>query len=856
MADKAFTVEMLLEWINKNQGLVQAMAQGKTLQEQTKGLREELKQSLAQVGVYAEKGLGKMVSFGKKALVIGGIITAAFGAAAVKIGQAGEQWNDYKDNLETIVKDQKQVNALLDYTAKTSFALPFEKSDIQESIRLMTIFGYKPQEWMNAFGDAALVANTSLASITEAFGKARVTGGQSLRGLTAQLAITDDQLKAMGWSGKAEDIAGLEKALKGLIETRFGGRMAKEMGEAKSAIQNMKNMFSWAMGEIGSKVLAAIGPDLVALRDKFTKLYESGKLQEWIQAIVKGFKAVWDGAKKVVEVLGKLLKPFLNFIKEHPNVLKWVVASIGMGGALTLVGGGLSLIIGKVGQLGIGLVRGIGQIKNFGGAVGKLFTTLRAGGGISGMLAGKGGLLGGVGQIAGGLGGKMSGMGGIAGKIGGLLGGGGAAAGGAGGIAASLSAALPIIGAVIAAAALFATAWKKNFSGIREETKKAFQPLGDIVNQLAGLPKGAGGALKSLGGIFKETWQGLARVAAPIFNFLIKSMTAPFRILKAIATPIIDAIKKVLEAFGVVGKGSASGIKTAFEGLGKVFDWLFTSLGKIIDFIIEPIVWGIDQIVKGVQWLSKVLGLNKEGISKFGKNLKAEWEAIGKAVKWVVGLIGLIWSKIFQKIADWFKGLVEKIRGPVQRIGQFFKGLWDGIVKGAVAAWTWIKTKLVDPLVKAFNWLRDKVFKPIADFFGNLFKPLIDGVKAVFKWIGDLLVQAPKWLQRTLGITEDDLSRLKDWVSGAEPMGPQKPAGIPGEAGEAGSEAGAPPTPGGEMAGAGAGGSSGGGGPSINYWTTHNHYERGSVIINNTGDPAAMKKVLLEIFGQEALATT
>jgi len=411
---------------------------------------------------------------------------------------------------------------------------------------------------------------------------------------------------------------------------------------------------------------------------------------------------------------------------------------------------------------------------------------------------------------------------------------------------ATLSAALPIIGAVIAAAALFATAWKKNFSGIREETKKAFQPLGDIANQLAGLPKGAGGALKSLGGIFKEVWQGLARVAAPIFNFLIKSMTAPFRILKAIATPIINAVKKVLEAFGIIGKGSATGIKDAFEAVGKVFDWLFTGLGKIIDFIIEPIVWGIDQIVKGIQWLTKTLGLNKESVSKFGQNVKAAWDAIGKAVKWVAGFVWLIWSKVIGAIVEWFKGLVEKVKGPVQAIGGFFKGLWDGIVKGAVAAWTWIKSKLIDPLVKGFQWLWKNVLKPISDFFGNLFKPLVDGVKAVFKWIGDLLAKAPAWLMKTLGITESDLLKLKGWVSG--PMGPQKPAAaLPSEQGTGVSPLGADAQAAADAAAASAGASSGGG-PTINNNITHNHIAPGafSFITNKVEEIERILKRLLE----------
>lgn len=846
-----FTVRMILEWIYKNKELLAAQAEARGMQKTVKNLQADIKQGFNQALAHADKFAAGLVSAGKKLMLVGGLGLAAFGALAVKVGQAGDKWDDYRDNIETVVKDQNRVNELLDYTSKASFELPFPKDDIQEAIKLMTVFGYKPEEWMAAFGNAALVANTSMSSIAEAFGRAKATGGQSLRALTGQLAITDDQLKAMGWSGAETDVAGFEGALKKLIETRFGGRLEKEMGEAGTALQNFKNMFSWFASTVGSEMLREIAPDLVNLRAKFVELYESGKLKEWAHQVAQGFKAVWQGVKKAAEAIWKVLKPVVNFFKEHPQMLKWAVAALAVGSAASFLGGGIMALTGKVWQLGRGLAGGLGRLRQFGAGVKGLLTNVRSAGGLSGLLAGKGGVLGGVGQIAGGLGGKLSGMGGLGGKIGGLLGGGGAAAGGAGGIAATLSAALPIIGAVIAAAALFATAWKKNFSGIREATKTAFQPLGDIVNQLAGLPKGAGGALKSLGGIFKETWQGLARVAAPIFNFLIKSMTAPFRILKAIAAPIINGIKKALEAFGIIGKGSATGIKDAFEAVGKVFDWLFTSLGKIIDFIIEPIVWGIDQIVKGIQWLTKTLGLNKEGVSKFGKNLKAEWEAIGKAVKWVAGFVWLIWSKVIGAIVEWFKGLVEKVKGPVQAIGGFFKGLWDGIVKGAAAAWTWIKSKLIDPLVKGFEWLWKNVLKPIADFFGNLFKPLVDGVKAVFKWVGDLLAKAPGWLVKTLGVSEDDLARLKDWVEGAEKYGPQKPAALPSEQGTGVTPPGADAQAAADAAAASAGSSSGGG-PTINNYITHNHLAPGAInILSNKIEE--IRRILKEIFESEAL---
>lgn len=843
MPGNTYETEIVLKWLSDQKALVESQRNLKAVQTKTQSLQQLGTQALGMM----DKGVAKMVAWGKRAMVVGALSVAAVGGISAKLIKAGEEWNDYRDNLETVVQDQAKVNQLLDYTAKASFTLPFEKNEIQEAIRLMTIFGYKPEEWMTTFGDAALVANTSLSSIAEAFGKARVTGGQSLRMLTAQLAITDDQIKAMGWSGKAEDIAGFEGALKKLIESRFGGRMAKEMDEVQSSVQNLKNIFSWFAATIGETILTTLAPDLALLKDKLVKLYASGKLKEWAQRVAEGFKMIWQGVKKAGEVLWKLAKPFVEFFKAHPQMLKWAISAVAVGGALSLVGGGVMSLTGKMWQMGRGLVGGIGRIKEFGGVLGQLFTKVRAGGGISGLLAGKGGLLGGIGQMAGGLGGKLSGMGGIAGKVGGLLGGGGAA--GAGGIAASLSAALPIIGAVIAAVALFATAWKKNFAGIRETTKKAFEPLADVGRSLAGLPKGAGSPLKAIGAMFKELWLGIAKVAAPVFAFLIKCVAAPFKFLKAIAVPIIEAIKKLLQAFGIIGKDAGTGIKSVFEGIASVVGWVFDKLGKVIDFIADSVTWLINLVVnplsKAVDWLANLFGKTREkGSDAFGK--------IGEKARFIVGLIKLIWEKLFGKLAEWWDGLKVKVAAVLVKIGGFFKGLWEGIKTAVGAVWSWIKSKLIDPLVKGFAWLKEKVFKPIGEFLGKLFDPFVKAFATAWDWIkkavgaiANLGQKALSWL----GIDAQALKDLQEWAKSAPAGGKQgtAPGAAPVAPGEVG---GAPPTLG-EVGGAG-----GAGGPSIsnNYYYYTFHYENGSITIqtNKPIDEASFRKMSIGMIAQEA----
>lgn len=872
-----FTVRMILEWMYKNKELLAAAAEAKGMQKTVKSLRADIKQGFTQALAQVDKFATGLVRAGKRALLLGGIVVAAFAGAVIKISDAGAKLEGYQVTLQQLYGDARQAGEAMDWIMGLQVKTPYTPDELLGGLKQMKVFGLDAQKWLPAVGDMASTMGMDLVESSRAVSKAYTAGAAGADMLRESFGATMEKLaQVSGYTTKElqGDINKYREALWAFVtDPKFAGGMKRYAATFKGVLSSVKGGIQTFVMYVGREINNVMKADFQKVVDWIVKAYESGKLEEWAKRVAEGFKMIWQGVKKAGELVWKFVKPVVNFFKEHPSMLKWAIAAVAAGGAFSLLGGGISVLTGKIWQLGRGLVGGIGKLRQFGSTLKGLFSNVRAAGGISGLLAGKGGFLGGLGQMAGGLGGKLSGMGGVAGKLGGLLGGGGAA--GAGGLAASLSAALPIIGAVIAAVALFATAWKKNFSGIRETTKKAFEPLADVGRNLAGLPKNAGSPMKAIGSIFKETWQGMARVAAPVFAFLVKSITAPFKFFKAIAIPIIEAVKKLLRALGIIGKDAGSGIKGIFEGIASVVGWVMDKFGKLVDFIADSAAWLIDLVIeplsKIVDWVVSLVGKGREKIG-------GAFEKIGEVARFVVGLLKLIWEKLFVKLKRWWDGTVATAAEALYAIIDFFKGLWNGIKKGATDVWNWIKKNLFEPIGKAigdigkffagiwekikkpildaWNWMNERLFKPIGNFFANLFKPVKDAFDTVVRWLADLISKAPGWLMDTLGISEEEIKQLREWSSVS-----RSAAGVQlGNTSDALGGKEITPTSKDERAAAdaaaaAAGAGSGGGGPTINNYITHNHVAPGAInVISN--DAEKIKRILLQIFDAEGLSVT
>ena len=848
MPEATYTVEMLLKWIGDNRALVAGSTQARGLQKNVMALRAEIKMLGAQALTQFNLICGGLTRMGKKAMLAGGLMLGAFGGFFAMASKWGAKFEGYRVTLQQLYGDAAKAEGAFKWIREFQIKTPYTPEELMEGLKTMKVFGLDAEKWLPAVGDMASTIGTDLETMSRAVSKAFASGQQGAMQLQRSYGMSMAKLVEISGHSEAElknDLNKYRKALyKFITDPKFKGGMARYAKTFKGVLSSIKGGFQDFMGAVGTSINKVMRADFQKIVDWIIKVSASGKLDEWAERVAKGFKMIYEGLKKAGAILWKFIKPFVEFFKNHPQMLKWAIAGIAVSGALLLVGGGIMFVVGKLGQMGVGLVHGIGTLKKFGGTLMALFTKTKAAGGLSSLMGG------------------LTAKGGIMGKIGGLFAGGGAAAGG--GIAATLATALPIIGAVIAGLALLATAWKKNFAGIREAAAKALKPLLDIVRAIFGIGKKAN-ILKTVGAVLKAVWLGFAKAVAPVFKLIITIIGAAFRILKAVLMPIIKVLGKVFQALGLAGKGAGEGIAGAFEGLAKVVGFVADAIGWVIDVIATGFEWTIGLIIKGIKaiWegtstLGKVLRVIFWPITLLILQIKAMIFVIKQVIGWFrkTGDEGVSnWQKIgnaVRFVCGFIKLAVEKTIGKAIEI---FTKLWGNIKTGAAAAWNWIKANLIDPLVAAFNWLRDKVFKPIGDFFAHLFDPLINAFQTAIDWIkttvGKLFSgKGIGAIAKFFGMSEEELEALKTWSKAA---GAKSPAGAGARAGKAGADGGglAPIQPGGAAAGAGAGGAAGGGaggggGPQIQNIYYHFHFTQDAIkmIIAKLDNPQEFLKLL------------
>lgn len=210
-----------------------------------------------------------------------------------------------------------------------------------------------------------------------------------------------------------------------------------------------------------------------------------------------------------------------------------------------------------------------------------------------------------------------------------------------------------------------------------------------------------------------------------------------------------------------IGKVGSTKVVFALAEMGKNLGVTTTgALGAALGAGIAGIVAGIpayfvgiyDACTKGIDWLSSLLigaGATAAGagigtiIGMLGGPIGAGIGAlIGLAVGLVTDLVILIVQK-WDVITDWCKNACSKI-------GQFFVGLWDGIVGvwNAVANWfnTWVISPIVNFFTGMWNGIKDLAkscwdgiiafFSPAITWFATLFNSVKQTISDVFYNIG------------------------------------------------------------------------------------------------------------------------
>lgn len=835
--DKSFAVEALLKWKQDNKALTDASQKVQRIKYDLRVLREHAGRVLSQIGGFFDRGFAAAVRFGKQAMVVGGILVAAFAGGIVKISEAGAKLEGYQVTLQQLYGDAQEAGKAMQWIMGMQVRTPYTPEELLGGLKPLKVFGMDAQKWLPAIGDMASTMGKDLTETATAVSKAWSAGAGAADALRESFGATMTNLAKASGMTEAElkgDINKYREALWAFItDPKFAGGMKRYAATFKGALSSIKGGFQTFTMFLGREINNVMKQDFQKVVDWIVKMYESGKLEEWARRVAEGFKMIWQGLKKAGEVLWKFVKPLVDFFREHPHMLKWAISAVAAGGAFTLLGGGVSFISGKIGQMGMGLIRGIGQLKNFGGAIKNLIATTKAAGGIGNLIG--------------------AGQGGLVGKIGLLLGGG---KGMAGGLLAGLGPVLGILAAVAGAVALFATAWKKNFGGIREAAQKAFAPL---FGQGKGI-KSLGEGIRMVFGKVREIWEKLAQILAPVFKIVIQLVGFVIRIGKSLA-PIGQFVAKL--QLGIV------------MGVLKAVFWLLEKIFKLLEPVLEGISWLFDQINYGFRMMTGEAQKDLEAVqaelaalqdkqtqgvkltedeTKRLEELQAKYAELKKEVnRWPA--LTKFWTGVREKGKEAFDKVRENARfnfGMIQLLGtklvDRLKENWEDFKNKASSAWDAIKNKgkettdkiksffsglwdkIKAPFIAVRDWLKTHIIDPVGNFFKNLFKPFTDAINKFFGDIANALSKLPTKILEGVGITQADIAMLRAKAKQTGPMGPPEPGTAGAEEFGAGG-AGASPDEVAAAAAAAGGGAGGGGGPGINYFTTHNHYERGSVNI-------------------------
>lgn len=268
----------------------------------------------------------------------------------------------------------------------------------------------------------------------------------------------------------------------------------------------------------------------------------------------------------------------------------------------------------------------------------------------------------------------------------------------------------PVFAAMAKEAGISVGELKEQFGGFGTKT------VNDFLNELHKLGTEGGGDMESLSELARKNTDGIGTAFENVQN----------RIGKAIAK-IIDHIGAPKIA-GVINDISSH--------FADVADVIINILDGIVNYwpLISPILVGV------MTFLTGLLALN------FGQKVLTFLSLL--AAHPVIALLGVIASIIMVIVQNW-DYLKEQVMNGLQAIGQalsnvgsFFQQQWDGICKGAQAAWGFI-TGLFSRLASFFGAIFSNAWEAVKAVFstgGQIFMGIVDGITNAFRTIVNAII--------------------------------------------------------------------------------------------------------------------
>lgn len=239
-----------------------------------------------------------------------------------------------------------------------------------------------------------------------------------------------------------------------------------------------------------------------------------------------------------------------------------------------------------------------------------------------------------------------------------------------------------------------------------------------------------GGAAKSFGEAFSVMFPGITK--------------ALLKITKAV-TKVGTGVSKVFTSVGAGITKVVAGVKSVITSISSFIAPIASTIAGVLAIIggaVLSIFNFVTMLIDGFSWLNEILMVIGAAIAAVGAVILGAPAAIAAAVAAIVAAV----MTAVVVIKDNWTAVCEFFSGIVSAIGQFFVGLWNGIVSIFTTLAEWFNINVITPVATIFeglvtrlgqffegcwliiqavwivvsDWFNTYVITPIADFFSYL----------------------------------------------------------------------------------------------------------------------------------------
>lgn len=254
-------------------------------------------------------------------------LLALAGAGMVfKIGfESAANMEQYRNTLETVLKDPKLAQQKLAWAGRFANRTPFETEEVVGAMTKLQSYGMEGDRILNStgrtylemIGDMAAGMGKSFDQAVEALADSRTGELERLKEFGITKNMIGDFAKIQGYGeifnnkGQINDLNLFNKALFELMNSRFGGAMEKQAKTFKGAISTIKGVFKsdlatiTGIDEFGNAITNSpfqIIRDkvLLPLADTLVKFQEDGVFRRWAEQLANGIQKVFSIGKSII----------------------------------------------------------------------------------------------------------------------------------------------------------------------------------------------------------------------------------------------------------------------------------------------------------------------------------------------------------------------------------------------------------------------------------------------------------------------------------------------------------------------------------------------------------------------------